>query len=752
MILFRKMLRDVRYNKAQFLAIFLMIFLGVFIFSGVNADWNGMLSSSQAYYEETNLTDAIVMGDRFTTEQVAELKRQESMIAIERRSVVTVHDSQNREKQLELILMEGDKISQPYFMEGKPFSLDEKGVWLDQTYADKNGISIGDTMELTYDIFTMKETVVGLILHPEYVYGVSGEDIMPNHEKYGFVVMSSKQCSMQLPYTQLLIKSDEKNLDALVKDTLQNPSLTILNRKSIPSYQMLHDEITQHQAFALVFPIVFLIIAVLTTLTTVTKLIYNQRLQIGILKALGFTRTKITSHYISHVVCIAALGAILGYFIGPFFIPPLIYNMMTSIFILPSLQPEPIFESLLLVFISVFICFIIAWIISHRLLKEKAADALHPVNVHMKRKKRRVKPYLLWNQLGFYCQWNLRDVRRNRVRSSMTVIGVAGCFGLLFCAFGLQDSMNNVITMMYDDLQTYEMRVNIEIGTNTDVIKQKINGREVMEGAIELSYDNVMKNGVLNVYEDTTYTKLMRGGDLTYIELPKRGIAMSYNMARELNIKKGDVVTWHIIGDSRWSSSTVSEIIRTPASQGITLSKNEYQKLYDTYQPTALVGEKQALDNVEGITSIQYADDLFHSMDEMMEGMNVMIFILLLGAIVLGVVVLYNMQTLSYIEKMREMATLKVLGFQNKQVKKLLRQQNIWLSILGILLGIPFGYVLIMTVLSTVGSTLDILISVKITTYVWCVLGTLLLSNLIIIWVGFRVKTIDMVSALKSDE
>lgn len=752
MILFRKMLRDVRYNKAQFIAIFLMIFLGVFIFSGVNADWNGMQTSSQTYYEDTNLTDVIVMGDVFTTDQVQALKEQNTIDMVERRSVISVQDTSDQEKQLDLILMEGDQISKPYCMEGKPFSLDEKGIWLDQTYAQANGISLGDLMELRYETVTIKQPVVGLILHPEYVYGISGEDIMPNHKKYGFAIMSSKQLSKQVPYTQLLMKSEDPHIDRVVKETLQNTSLTIVDQEALPSYQMFHDEITQHQAFALVFPIVFLLIAVLTTLTTLTKLIFHQRLQIGVLKALGFTRARIRRHYISHVVCIAAVGAISGFIVGPLIIPPLIYNMMTSIYILPSLTPEPVFESLLLVFVSVFVCFVIAWMITHRLLKESAADALRPANIHMKIRKLRSKSNRLWNWLGFYRQWNIRDLLRNRVRSIMTVIGVAGCFGLLFCAFGLQDSLNNVITMMYHDLQTYEMRVNIDEGANIDSIKQMINGKEVLEGAIEMSYENVTKNGVLSVYEDTTYTKLMRDGDLAYVELPERGVAMSYNMANALNLTIGDEVRWHMIGDRNWMSSTVSEIIRTPASQGMTISKREYQKRYTTYQPTAIVGDTEPLDNIKGISSIQYSEDLYHSMDEMMEGMNLMIFILLLGAIVLGVVVLYNMQTLSYVEKMREMATLKVLGFRNQQVKKLLRQQNIWLSMLGVLFGIPFGFALIMTVLKTIGSSLDILIYVRWTTYVWCIVGTLLLSYFIIIWVGSRVKKIDMVQALKCDE
>lgn len=179
----------------------------------------------------------------------------------------------------------------------------------------------------------------------------------------------------------------------------------------------------------------------------------------------------------------------------------------------------------------------------------------------------------------------------------------------------------------------------------------------------------------------------------------------------------------------------------------------EYLKTGEEFIPCAVVGKKADVKSIQGVTNFQYLEeDIKSGMDTMMEGMNLMIGILIFGAVVLGIVVLYNIGTFSYFEKIREMATLKVLGFRNQQVKKLLLQQNQWLTIIGILLGIPFGHGLIYTVISTIGTSMDMSIVIELTTYMGCSLGTLLVSVLVMNMVAKKTKQIDMVSALKAME
>lgn len=750
-MLFRKMLRDMRNNKAQFIAIFLMIFLGVFIYAGVNSDWNGMKVSSQNFYQETNLADVWVYGTGFTNEAVNRLKSVKEIQEVERRSAFETSVKGDKKKKIMLYIQEDNNLSKVKVMNGEAFQENQDGIWMNQTYAQENDLRIGQMYTLEMNGVMLEKEIKGFILHPEMVYQNSGDSILPDHQNQGYAVMSAKYLPMKdVPLTQLLIKTDNPTeMSHMVSDVLEKHNLTYIQKKHMLSYATLNSEIEQHQAFSKVFPIVFLLIAVLTTMTTVSKMIMNQRLQIGVLKALGFKNRKVILHYLSHVVVVASIGAILGFIIGPWIIPALIFPMMRSIYILPDLSPAALISSLYMVFASIFVCFLIAFFVCRKQLQEKPASAIRPMVIQYKKKSHSSQ---LWNRFNFYRQWNLRDIFRNKMRSLIAVIGVTGCMGLLVCAFGMQNSMDHMVNMMFHELSTFDMRAQIDESANVNVIQNKMDGTAVMEKAIEMQYQGESKTGSLTVQEDNRYLKL-QNEDLHDIVLPSGGIALSYNIAQSYDMAVNDVINWRIMGDKDWEKSVVKAIIHTPSSQGITISKDVYEQLNKTFQPTMVVGQDVDVKDMKGVKNIQYLkEDIETSMDAMLEGMNLLIAILMLGAIVLGLVVLYNIGTFSYYEKIRELATLKVLGFRNQNVKKLLYQQNFYVTFVGIILGIPFGYLLIDTVVSTIGDAMDMMVIIQPITYIGCALATLLVSIIVIRVVSRKTKTIDMVSALKAME
>lgn len=753
-MLFRKMLRDMKENKAQFIAIFLMIFLGVFIYAGVNSEWQGLSKYSADYYDETNLADAWVSGIAFTKEDVENLKRDPLIQDVERRSMLNVSVQGQDKKKLNLYLVETNRISSFHVREGQAYDENLDGFWLDAEYAKENHLKTGDELSVVSEGITLRKKILGLVLHPENVYAVSEGEVLPDHENSGFVFLSVKALpkGISLPFMQLVIRSENpKEVESIVKDTLHHPTLQCFTRAELPSYVMLNDEIAQHKAFGSIFPIVFLLIAVLTTLTTVSKLIVSQRLIIGILKAVGFRSHWVLLHYLSHIIVIAGSGAILGFMIGPMVLPDLIFPLMEDLYILPELKAYPSSSSVWLVIFSIVMCFLAAYYVCHRELEENAAQILRP---NSGLAKASVHPHNspIWKHLNFYAQWNLRDILRNKIRSLMAVVGVAGCMGLMYCAFGLQDTIHQMMTTMYEDLQHFEVRVNLEHDANVELIKERTDGEAVMESAVELDVNKEKRTVSLTATQGTRYTSLQRSGDLAIIKTPSTGIALSYNLAEEYDLKQGETLRWRILGENEWKSSVIKEIIHTPSSQGITLSKEEVERLDYPFIPTAILGHQADLTDVSGIQNIQKLSELKESMESMMEAMNLMVFILIFGAVVLGIVVLYNLGTFSYYEKTREMATLKVLGFSNRRVRKLLRQQNFWLTLTGILAGIPFGYYLIYIVISTVGSSMDLVITILPFTYGICVIGTLGLSMFVIWIVSFKVRKLDMVSALKSIE
>ncbi|MEG0593482.1 MAG: ABC transporter permease, partial [Coprobacillus sp.] len=623
-MLFRKMWRDILQQKAQFIAIFIMIFLGVFIYTGINSEWNGLLYHSQNFYNETHLSDGLVMGESFNKEDIDKLKENNDIIDAERRAVFQVHEKSNKNKSIELYLLEETSLSQMKVMKGEAFSLDKTGIWINQNYANENNISVGDKIALESQGIIIEETVKGIVLHPEYVYTASEGGIIPDYKNQGYAFLSANQFKYtnMIPFTQILIKTNNDNPEKIIKQQLSYKNVTYIEKEDLPSYSMIQNEITQHQAFAEVFPIVFLFIAFLTTITTITKLIINQRLQIGVLKALGLSQVKIFIHYLSHITIITVVAAILGYTLGPLIVPEIIYPMMRTMYILPELYAIPLDISVLLVILVIVISFVISFIICYRQLKENASKLMRPIVVKYKGYKK--KEGTIWKHLRFYEQWNLRDIVRNKVRSLMAIVGIAGCMGLLFCAFGLQDSMTGVIDMMFEDLNQFDIQVSVNEKADIEALKDKIEGSTLQQSVIEINNQEKTQTYSLTVQTDTKYMKLMNT-DLKEISLPKEGIVLSYNIADKYSLDKGDTIEWRLLGENNWVKSVIKDIVHTPTSQGITMSKEVYEKTDHHYQVTSIVGKDVDIKNEAGINSIQYLQkDIKAGTDTMMEGMNLM--------------------------------------------------------------------------------------------------------------------------------
>lgn len=182
--------------------------------------------------------------------------------------------------------------------------------------------------------------------------------------------------------------------------------------------------------------------------------------------------------------------------------------------------------------------------------------------------------------------------------------------------------------------------------------------------------------------------------------------------------------------------------------------KDEYLKTGHQYIPSAIIGTKHLdqLNNLPDVSSIQYQQDLLDSFDTLLEAMILIIVILVLGAIILGGVILYNLGVLSYLERYYEFSTLKVLGFKDRQIQKILVQQNLWLSIIGIILGLPVGYLLIEYMIATVQDSMDVIIFISTFSYIYAILGTLIISWVISKVISMRIKHIDMVSSLKAND
>lgn len=758
-MLFLKMLRDLHENKGQFISIFIMTFMGIFIFTGLNAIGEGMEQSSNKFYKETNLADAYLYGLNFTKPELLQLEKEKAVKNVERRFQIDAVLSNNSKTTIQLNYVENNQISSNYRIEGEAFDSKKEGLWLDSSFAKENDLHVGDPISFLIEGQTTTDTIKGLIMNPEYVYSVKDEnEVMPNHKNYGYAFLSSREFSLtdEVPYNQLLIKTDldKRDLQEVITNVLKEKQTVLLMQKNHPSVNMFQNEIKQMKSIQKVFPFVFLLIAVLTTLTTMTRITANQRTQIGSLKAIGFSNKKILLHYMSYGTFVGIISGVLGLITGPMVLPSITFHFQRNFYSLPEWKGriEPII--FFITFVCIAGCALSGFFACRKELHGVTAEILRP-KPPKAGKHTGIEKCRWWNRLSFDYQWSVRDLLRNKIRSVITIIGIIGCMALIICAFGMRDTVKGVTDTSYKELNTYTTKVSISEGITKETMEKIRADKElqfIQESAIEIQAKNGNETTMLVVISEGNYIK-QKDRNNNFIDLPDTGITVTNKLAKLYHLNTGESLKWRIYGTKGWVTAKIENIIRNPVNQGVFVSEKAYTELSQDMFPTAFV-TKQTAENFKNkeFTYVQSKNDLLKVMDDLLGTMNVMTMILIIAAVILGMVVLYNLGTLSFHEKVRELSTLKVLGFQHRILRKLLQMQNIWLTLLGTFFGVPTGYLLLAYMLKFMGDSIDMIPCISIISYGISILGTLLLSIVVNWFLSRKLKTIDMVSALKSIE
>lgn len=765
----RKLLRDLWQNRTQFISIFLMAFLGLFVFAGIDAESNGIGLSTDAYYQETNVADAWVVGNGFSEAEVKKLTDLPQIDTVDRKIVIQGKAKTNDGKELdmELNFLESMQCSKTYLIEGEPFSPDQKGIWLEQAFAEARDYRVGDTIRLKYENIEFSEEIKGIIIHTEYIfYTLDSDSMMPNYGDYGYGFLSKLDFPVQeqLTYNRLVIKQNQEamqDMDAiafkeLVKSTLDRDELVVMDQSQNLGIDSIANEQSQHAAMGIIFSAVFLVIAVMGIVTTMNRMTSNQRIQIGTLKALGFSKAKITWHYVSYGVVISAAGSILGAIVGKLLLPSLFLPSMCAYYILPEWKTGVSNQSYVAVILASIVSGIVSFLSCRKELKDVPAITLKPA-APKNLKHSFLEKSRLWLSLRFSTQWNIRDILRNKARSIMGIAGVAGCTMLLVCAFGCKDCCDEMVVWQYGQLNTAAYKLIFSQETSNlkkRAYGQQFKGQLVQEGSCEFRTDTRVKTGNITVIDDGNYIHY-QDDDGNEIDPPSHGLAMSYKLAKVLGLSEGDFVEWHIVGEKNWEKSRITMLYRTPVGQGITFSKQEFESLHYTFTPTSLNTNMSIPDyvkNSDDISGVISLEQLKSDLDENMEMMNIMVAILILAAVVLGIVVLYNMGVLSFLEKTREVATLKVLGFSSARIRTILRQQNNWITVIGIAFGLVMGYFLLDGIMQTMTEDQDMPTVIYTLSYVYSIIGTWVVSTGVNTILSGKVKTICMVDALKGVE
>ena len=762
-MLFKKMLRDFKDHKIQFLSIFLMALIGVYGFTGISGEVVGLVDVSTHYYEDTNLADGWVYGEDLDNETFSDIRNMDEIKDAQREMVVNTVANYSSDPDITLHIVEGkQKISKFHLFKGTDFDENDKeGIWIDKRFADGRNLDIGDKISLKFDGKKVSKTIKGIMYSPEYVYYIQEGSLLPDFSQVGYAYMPSKGADFDIEYNTITLDAydelEEKDFKSKLEETLgQKAYVQFLPRENNVGVKTLQDEIDQHQMFSAIFPSIFVLVSILTLVTTMSRVISAQRIQIGTLKAMGFGNKSIILHYLSYGFVLSLAGSIIGLVLGPMTIPYLFYPTMSSTYSLPHWGPSWDISFFAVAGIIVLFSVLASFISVKGISDENPAETIRPKAPKIV-SSGFIERTKFWKKFSFNERWNYRDAKRNKLRAIMSVFGVFACALLVMSAFGMCDSINDVEDWQYDQIYNFNSKLilneNITDSQLNNVLDET-NGEGIMEETIELKYKGSKKAGTLTVMNHTELYRIT-DGNRNYIQLDPDGIAISDKMAEVLGVKVGDKVRWHVAGNPKWIDSEITETYSIPFGQGMVMSPKVFDKEGGddyNYSTNVVLTKKNVNRNYTGVNSITTREDIRKGWDTMTEALNIMVSVLTAFAVVLAVVVLYNLGLLSFTEIQRELATLKVLGFNSKSLRRLLLTQNLWFSTIGFLLAIPGAYILMGIMMGSTGDDYSFPINIYLWNFVVSFIITFGLSVLVNLAFSFKIKKVNMVESLKSNE
>ena len=793
----KKMFRDILKNKSQFITVFIMTAIGVMVYAGIEAYMDGMTYTADHFYKNNNLQDINVLGTNFTTTDLENIKNMDNVNDAERKLELVMTDNSNEDITYLVSVIEDNNISKFYVSDGIRFNKDKSGIWIDIFYANENNLKVGDYLTFKYDGYEFKKQILGIIYIPDHIYAVKDQSqLMPNHKNYGLIYMpvkevegfikneaiknTSKELGINIteeyfnqinpnfnyldyvPFNYIMVDVDNKKNNNKIKNEIEeniSNAIATIDIEDTPSYSMYEGEIDEGKAYVGIFSGLFLFIAVLSVITTMSRVIKNQKLQIGTLKALGFSNPKITKHYVGYGFYVSLLGALAGILLGRYFLGSTFLNIETSFFEIPEGRVYINYKTYLVSLLVVILISMITYFTCRKELKKKPADSLRKELPKVKNGSLNITTKGIFKKMNFARKWNLRDIIRNKFRTITGVIGIVGCSALIVCAMGMLNSMNYFIKLQFDCLYNFDYKLNIK-ETLTDSELEEItntygnNTSKSLMIEIKDKDDNREANTIF-VDNSNNYVRFI-DEKYNYIKLDsKEGIYVTYKFADKYNIKLGDTISWHIYGDKTYYSSKVVGFYKDPQVQGLTASKEYIESLGIKYTPDSVYTSMDLKNTktIKNVDSLQNIDELKDAINSMLGMMRKMIIIIIVFAILLGIVIIYNMSVLSFSEKEYQFATLKVLGFSDNKIKKIFILQNKIISILSILIGLPSGYILTSYLFKAcLDENYDFRVHIEPWTYILAFLITYIGSYLVSRYLSRKVNTIDMVSSLKANE
>ena len=511
-----------------------------------------------------------------------------------------------------------------------------------------------------------------------------------------------------------------------------------------------------------------------------TRMVEEQRTQIGTLKALGYNKIQIAGKYVIYASLASVIGGVLGMCVGFVLLPKVIWMMYSMMYEIGDISLNFNFTYGTIGLELIFICIVGATIYAvGRELRHTPAILMRPKAPKIGKRVLLERISFIWNRLSFSRKVTIRNIFRYKKRFLMTIIGILGCTALILTGFGLRDSISRIMPDQYEHVFNYDVQVNLKEGLEDKQIedlKNNLNSKEEITNVIEtyMTSATATNNGVeedvqIIVPEDKNSLEgIINLIDLDTEEnviLDDENIVLTDKVAELLGVKVGDIVSIKD-SDDKEVKAKVSNIVENYVYHYVYMSKSLYESLYDKdYKSNVLlIQDKDLTEEQEDslakdlmsyneISSVSLISSAIRTMDETMQSLNYVVVVLIVSAGLLAFVVLYNLSNVNISERIRELATIKVLGFYDREVYDYVTRETILLTLIGIVLGLVAGFFLNYYIIGTCEiNMLRFNKTIEPLSYVYSALITIGFTLIVNFVTYFALKKIDMIESLKSVE
>lgn len=791
-LLFDLLARKIKSSLGRFIAITLIILLGVMLFTGIKSSGPDLYHNADTYFKNQKLSDVQITSPvGVTSENIAQAKTIKNA-TVETRKITTVSEK-NGSNIFQLYSTSAkDKLNQPKIVSGRmPKNSNE--IILDQTASDKYNLN----QEIQFENNGLKKDsyeIVGFVTSPLFINEHERPATTIGNGKVDFFAYLD-QSQFAAPNAQAIYVKyhDLSNLDVysskyqdkvdakisklktIVTNAPNTPEMLTLSfedHQDLPGFDAYSGVVDRISVIANVFPMFFFLIAILITFTTMTRMVEEERVQIGTFKALGFKKSEISLSYYFYAIAAAIIGTVLGILIGVNTLPMIVMTIMQQMYIFP---PSGILVEAVTIIIAVILSLIATVgavaLVMNKDLREKPANLMLPRAPAAGKRILLEKIQPLWHRFSFFQKISYRNLFRFKSRMWMGIIGIAGGAGLILTGFGITNSIAASGQRQYADVVKYQAIVTVSDMNNTSKVEAIFKNDKNIESTLPVKMDVVSaqsstkKVNTVSMIMTDQVAQFPKYSNVTSAQLNKNGAVITDKLANLLNVKIGSQITVknsagqvlkikiaaiskNYVGHYVYLNSKYFKELnpKNPTLNSFLVKSKKVNQASEKDFSKKLLATNEAI-NINFISSQkQTLTDMVKSLDPI-----VIVFIVLSG--LLTFVVLYNLVNINISERIRELSTIKVLGFFDREVTMYIVRENIVLTLLGILFGVIFGNILLWFILQQ-AMTEEVVFpqTISVIGYVTAVVLTIVFTAVVMLITHRKLKKVNMIDALKANE